>query len=717
MSKIFNSQAIRKILLARKTTKMNTLPTKLLGTPLLALIAVCPLDLFANEENQKIEVIEVTAEKRTKSLMEVSSSIAVITKNDIADAEIATLTDLSQQVASLHSFTWGGSRENNIYIRGIGPGLFTDPTVGFYVDGVNYSNNAMFDLDLADIERVEVLRGPQGTLYGGNSLAGIIHIATKNIDDEFNGHINFSADDLERRKLAFNASGALIENEFYLGISASKTDDQGYLTNIFNDENYGASNRDSARIKTQWFASDNFTATLVFDYEKLRGDSYALGNAVEIKKNPLLINHDFYGVDNKDSHGLSLTLNWQTENFDIASITGWRDWSGNNTADQDTAADPLYRYHSNSNEDYSQLSQELRINSNYASDLQWIAGIYAYRSEYIVESLNLLDYTAFGWGGPYEDASNTSKDNSGFAAFGELEYLLTPKLAFTAGLRMDHEKRQADINMEAQSQPPTYIEGDDNFTQWLPKINLSYNVDKSHIYSSISMGYRAGGFDHLYPNAEDPTYDSETSINYEIGYKTLLLEDSLSLNLALYYIEIDDQQVQQLVPTTGAILTDNAGQGRSQGAEFEVKYIPAENWHLSAGGAYTDAQYTRYENCDFTGEQASCNGNKMINTPNVTFNVALQNQTEIGQGFTLFSRVDIQHIGDYYFDTLNKYKQDAYQLINVKVGVEKNSWRAYLWIKNALDEYYSAIEYDFGAGHTVQAGTPKAVGITISANF
>lgn len=712
-----NARLNNKILLTRNTAQKNTLTTALLSAPFLAFATLTPLTALAEQTNNQIEVIEVTAEKRTKSLMEVSSSIAVITEDDIADAEIATLTDFSQQVAGLHSFTWGGSRENNIYIRGIGPGLFTDPTVGFYVDGVNYSNNAMFDLDLADIERVEVLRGPQGTLYGGNSLAGIIHIVTKNIDDDFTGKLQLSADDLERRKLAFNAGGALIADTLYLGVSASTTDDQGYLTNIFNGEDYGASSRDSARIKTQWLASDNFIATLVFDYEKLRGDSYALGAADEIKKKPLHINHDFHGIDNKDSYGLSLTLNWQIENFDITAITGWRDWSGTNTADQDTAANPLYVFHSNSNEDFSQLSQELRINSNYASDLQWLAGIYAYRSEYKVASLNTLDYTAFGWGGPYEDLNNTSKDNSGFAAFGEMEYALTPQLALTAGLRMDNEKRQADINVQAQSQASNYIKGDDNFTQWLPKLSLSYNLDKHFLYSTISMGYRAGGFDHLYPNKDDPTYDSETSINYELGYKTFFFDKRISLSSALYYIDISDQQIQQLVPSTGAILTDNAGQGRSQGAEFEIKYIPADNWHLSASGAYTDAQYTHYENCDFTGMQANCNGNSMINTPEITFNIALQNQTELGHGFSLFSRIDIQHIGDYYFDTLNKYQQDAYQLINVKVGVETDTWRAYLWMKNALDEYYSAVEYDFGAGHTVQAGTPKAIGITLSANF
>ncbi len=714
---MFNSLVKSKVSLAITANKVNTSSIKFLGAPLLALTVLLPSIVTAEQANNKIEIIEVTAEKRVKNLMEVSSSIAVITEEDITDAEIASLTDLAQHIPNLHSFTWGGSRENNIYIRGIGPGLFTDPTVGFYVDGVNYTNNGMFDLDLADIERIEVLRGPQGTLYGGNSLAGIIHVVTKSIDDDFNGRVLISADDLERRKIAINASGALIEDELFLGISASKTDDKGYLTNIYNGEDYGARDRTSARIKSQWLANDNFTATLVFDYEKLRGDSYALGHYDVIKKNPKQINHDFYGVDNKDSLGLSLTLDWQTNFFDLTAITGWRDWDGTNTADQDTGTNPQYIYHSNSDETYSQISQEVRLSSNYASQLQWLAGIYTYHSEYTVDSLNVLDYTAFGWGGPYQEINHTSKDNSGFAIFGELEYAITPKLALITGLRMDKEKRQADINVQSQTQPHVSIEGDDNFTQWLPKVSLSYDLGTSFVYSTISMGYRAGGFDHLYPNKDDPTYDSETSINYEVGYKTSLLDGALSLSSALYYIEIKDQQIQQLVPTTGTILTDNAGKGRSQGAEFELKYIPVENWDLTAGGAYTDAEYTEYAKCDFTGMQASCNGNKMINTPELTFNIGLQNRTEIGNTMALFSRFDVQHIGEYYFDTLNKFKQESYQLVNIKVGLESDSWQVYLWLKNALDKYYSSVEYDFGAGHTAQAADPKALGLTFTKNF
>ena len=624
-----------------------------------------------------LESITVTAEKRDANVMDVSSSISAKTELELQDAGIISIEELGQHTPNLHIFTWGGSRENNIFIRGIGPGLFTDPTVGFYVDGVNYTGNGMFDLDLTDIERIEVLRGPQGTLYGGNSLAGIINIITKKPGNETEGKASLTADSLERRKLGLNASTALIEDELFISLNLSATNDQGYLENIHTGDDYGKHKDTIARVKLSWLPSDTLEADLILDYEKQRADSYALGTAKFIEDNPKKVDHDFAGRDDRDAYGLAFTLTKQFETLEFTAITGLRQWDSLNSADQDAGSAAGYMHHSRSSEEQNQISQELRWASTTDNPLQWLSGLYAYQSEYTVDGLNTVDYTAFGWGGPYLDKTIVDKDNSGYAAFGQIDYSMSEQLTLTAGLRLDKEKRKADIRTELQSGPSADIDGEENFTEWLPKIGASYALhDDAMLYTSVSRGYRAGGFDHLYPSEADPTYESETSTNYELGYKAAMLDGSLELGAALFHVEIQDQQVQQLVPSTGTILTDNAGKGRSQGLEFESRYMPAEGWLITFGGSYTNAEYITYADCDFTGVVSNCDGNKMVNTPEVTANLAIQNRQPLSGALYLFSRADVQHIGDYYFDSLNTFKQSSYQLINLKLGVEANQWEA-----------------------------------------
>ncbi|CZF82430.1 TonB-dependent receptor [Grimontia marina] len=704
------------LLSKKKAIQKSSILKKSLPIACLVMLPISHSSIAA--EQDALEVITVTADKRSANKMDVPSSLSVQTDQDLKDAQITSIQELGQHIPNLHIFTWGGSRESNIFIRGIGPGLFTDPTVGFYVDGVNYTNNGMFDLDLIDIERIEVLRGPQGTLYGGNSLAGIINVVTNKPDNFTEGRVSFSADSLNERKLNATVYTPIIEDELFAGLSLAGIQSDGHIENVFDGSDYGKKDDLFARTSLRWIPSDSLEANFVIDYQRLRDDSYALGLAEFIKNNPEKINNDFKGIDNRDSVGISLAVTKNFDAFDFTSITGWRDWENKSSADQDANSNPLYVFHSKSDEKQKQLSQELRWNSTTSTELKWLGGLYAYTSEYRVIGKNNVDYTAFGYGGPYVDMSNVKKDNSGYAAFGQLDYNITPNITLTAGLRLDREKRKANINSNNQSTTSVVVNGTKDFDVWLPKAGASYSfTDGSLLYTSVSRGYRAGGFDHLYPSQEDPVYDEETSTNYEIGFKTTQLDNKLDLSAAIFLIDIKDQQVQQLIQSTNQVLTDNAGRGRSQGIEIEARYIPANNWFIELGGSFTNAEYKKYENCDLLGSAGNCDGKKMVNTPNVTANLAVQYKKPLTHSLDLFTRVDAMHIGKYYFNSLNTLKQDPYQLINAKLGIEASSWDAYFWVKNALDENYSTVEYDFGTGPTAEAADPRSFGMTLTAYY
>lgn len=679
---------------------------------------------YADEDNAELEVITVTAEKREGNILEIASSISAKSAEYLQDAEIYTVTELSQHIPNLHAFSWGGRRDTNIFIRGIGPGLFTDPTVGFYVDGINYSNNGSFDMELMDIQHIEVLRGPQGTLYGGNSLAGLINIVTRQPSDITEGQFSLTQDDLSRRKVKASFNTPLQDN-LYFGIAVSHLNADGYIDNIYNGQDFGERSDTSARAKLRWLPSDNFEAIFILDYEKFRGDSYAMSNYDAIIAEPQQVDHNFLGKDNRDSLGAALTLKWTDGALDYTSVTSWQDWKNENSADQDATSIEGFVYNSFSDENHNQLAQEFRVSPTNSEQLDWIIGLYAYTADFDVDGLNHQDFSAIGMGEPTDNVNETKRDDSGYSAFGQLDYELTEQLTLTTGIRLEREKRKAFVNLDpSSSDPSTKLQGDKRFTEILPKIALSYKTNNSSlIYSSISKGYRAGGFDTLYPNPDNPTYDSESSINYEIGYKTKLLDNSLEFSGAVFLIDIKDQQVQQLFPTTGNIVTDNAGESSSKGFEFESRYIPADDWLLSLSGSYTDAEYQEYIGLNFlTFQEENYSGNRLPMTPKWTGNFSVQNRQTLRSNNTfglleLFTQVDYQYVDSYSFDAPNELEQNAYSLINFKTGIEADNWQVYLWVKNLADEYYSKIEFNFGFGRTAEAAEPRSIGITVNYNF
>lgn len=678
---------------------------------------------YANENEQPSEqalpAITVTAEKREADLQDIPSSISVKTAEEIEDAEISSVTELSQYTPNLHIFTWGGRRDTNIFIRGIGPGAFTEPTAGIYVDGVNYTNNGSFDMDLIDIERIEVLRGPQGTLYGGNSLTGVLNITTKKPTNETEGQISLTSDDLSRQRLSTRVSTPLINDELFFGIAFSGTQNNGHIDNNNTQavKKFGERDDISAKTKLRWTPNKQLEILWLIDYEQFEGDSYAFAPTASLRKNPDEINHDFRGQDDRDALGTSLTINWSGD-IDFSSITGWRDWESVNSADQDAGADANNVFHSSSVEDQNQFTQEFRWSSSNES-FSWIGGLYAYQSEFKSDTVNTVNNPAQGVVSA-TDTITTTKDDKGYAVFGQVDFFLNDQFTLTTGLRHDEQKRKATIDQQLQSRGNSSetFKGEKNFDELLPKLALSYTTANDNlIYGSISEGYRAGGFDTLYPNLSRPTFDSENSTNYELGFKTRILDERLELNAALFWIDIEDQQVQLLVPNTFTIFTDNAAKSNSRGIELESRYKPSENWSIRLSGTYTDTEYEEYQALNFTTFAIDdYSGNQLPNAPRVTANLSIQNRQPISDFLTLFTQIDNNYVGSYFFDAQNSLKQDSYNLLNIKVGIEGKNWGTYLWSKNALDEYYSANEFNFGTP-TGEAGDPRSVGVTFSAKL
>ncbi|MCV6588158.1 MAG: TonB-dependent receptor [Marinobacterium sp.] len=682
------------------------LSTTVLSTTMLSTAALASEQ---SAEQTSLGAIVVRAEKRSAELQDVPASITAVTTEEIADAEINSLTEVARQTPNLHIMTWAGRRDTNIFIRGIGPGLFTPPTAGVYLDGVNLTSNGMFDFDMLDIETIEVLRGPQGSLYGGNSLAGIVNVTTRSPDAPAEGKISLRHDDLGRTQFQARYNDALIEDELFASISTNLVDDSGNIDNLFFDEKLDQRDDRSLRTKLMWQPHDDFSATLALDVHRFRGGSYAFTPLDTLAQNPQQVSHNYRGRDDQDSWGSALTLEWQLQGMTLTSVTSWRDWENFNSSDSDGMSMDAMYYHALANEEHDQLTQELRLASEPdGGPLNWLAGLYYYSADSYSGGHNTMNFGT----GDLVDRNTFNKEQSGYAVFGQLDYALNDQWMLTTGLRYDDENRKLDGSINAMTGASGTLAGDKDFSEWLPKAVLSWQPDDElMVYGSVSKGYRAGGFDDLYPNLDDIEYDSEKSINYELGFKQSLLNDQLQLNAAVYYIDLSNQQVQKFIGSQ--VFTENAGASTSKGMELEARYIPAPGWLLMAGLGYNDASFDRYNSCSI----ADCSGNAMPFAPDWTGNLSIQNRQPLASGLDLFSRVDWQHTGEHYFDAANRFKQDAYSLVNLKVGVEADSWEAYLWSKNLFDEEYVKIAFDQGFGPMASAGEPRAVGVTMNLLF
>ena len=673
-------------------------------------------------KEHELEPMTVTAEKREENIQEVPVSITALSGVQIEDSGITSIKDFSLQIPSLHIVTWGTRRNSHIYMRGIGATL-NDPAVGFYVDDVNYLNWGTFDTELFDIERIEVLRGPQGTLYGRNTLGGVINIITKKPKNYTEGTAYMTFGDYDRQDYRMALRSPVIKDKLFLGFSGVYSKRDGYTDNDFlGDE---ADDRDglSGRIHLHWLPTDVLDITLSTDAERDRDDGYPLGQLTAVQHHPHHVSYDYKGSMDRDIYGSSLRVAYESSWFDLTSITGWRSWDNEDKSDMDFT--PFDMMRSFEDVDQTQFTQEIRLASPGGSgNLKWLVGAYCFNEDF--DQDNIMDFgaDAVAMGmvpATMKDYSLAEFDNRGYAFFGQATYTLFNKLDLTAGVRFDHEKKEFDFNkfmeMGGMVVPETgfKLDTDEKFDEWLPKFAIDYRWTPNLMtYASVSKGYKSGGFNCAFSNPADASFDPEYSWNYEIGLKSSWLDNRLILNAAGFYIDWTDQQILQLT-SLGMTVTRNAGESHSQGFEVEMIARPATGLELSAGYGYTDAKFDDYKD-PIIG--ANYDDNRINMVPQYTYNLAAQFRHSLINKIDLFGRLELQGLGKSYWDEANALKQDPYELVNLRLGLESEHFDLHLWAKNLFDREYEAIAFSWPGWPAVgEAGDPQTFGITLTGRF
>ena len=673
----------------------------------------------------RLEPVVVTARKWTELAQDVPLSISVIGETAIREAGITSIREASYLVPNLHMTEFSSRRLSFPTIRGISTGV-GDPSVTTYIDGVPQLKISSTNITLLDIERLEFLRGPQGTLYGRNSIGGLIKMETRRPSNtpelRFGStHGNY---DLQEYQLAY--TGPLAPDELFISLSGLYSERDGYTKNDF------TGNRVDERRSTFGRGSILFTPDDRNDFrytiyaERSRDGGFVLSDLAGLKSDPHHINQDFEGKADRDIVSNSFTWEHSGESVDITSISSYVDWDISEESDFDFSAFDAVRRFTDESQEY--FYQELRIASaadsplqiNEQLDLKWLVGGSLFSSDSDASAAN--EFRAFA--PPPTIPGSVSQDEGdfddlGLAIFGQATLTIDERLDLTAGVRYDYEDKDADItNTFLVGGFPVAMSARDeseSFDEVVPEFSVGYHLsDDALLYARAAKGFKAGGFNLSAP-AGNESFDTETSWTYEIGAKTSWLDDALIVNAALFYIDWDDLQLSLFDINSGGYI-DNAGGATSQGVELEVAARVAEGVELFAGFGYTDAEFDSFVD-QFGGDNS---GNNLAFVPETTFNAGAQLNGPIGMSAKWFARGEYVNFGTYYLDAGNR-ESESFGLANFRVGVEWHNVRLEGWIRNAFDVEYVLVAFQPSpfdpTAFVGENGAPQTFGLTVSVQF
>ena len=670
----------------------------------------------ANEE-YKLETMTVTSQKREENVQDVPMGVSVFSGVQIEDAGIENTLELTRFAPNVYMRK--STNENVVVIRGIS--AFDDSVYspsGFYVDDICFPLHYMHNPDLFDIERIEVLKGPQGTLYGRNTESGVINIITKQPNNEFRGKLFGGYGNYNTFQASGSISGPIVRDKLYLGFALQGKTSDGFMENEYNDDDKsGRIDHKNARSTLRWTPADKWDISLIADVmdtdDKTGVYRFATGTH---KTYRYKVRHNKESYSKQDGSGQTLRVMFDGNSFNVLSVSGARYYRHNSSQDYDCTADPLNDWGSGDQIYRSrQFSEELRVSShNNSRRFKWLFGLYGSNEKTDIDTESP----------EFSELRIQDTNINSYAVFGQVTYTMVDRLHLTTGLRYDRQELEGEQRydfLDWIGNPQTmYFDKDLDYDELLPKFSIAFDIaDNIMTYVSASKGYLVGGYN--YATASDNksfSYDSEYIWNYEAGIKTTWLADKLIANLAYFYIDIDDKQVHGFDAITHSSEVRNAAKAHSQGVEFELQARPLRGLELFGSFGYTEAKFDKWIatewNSDYTDlVQYDYKDKYMQNAPKYTFNLGMQYRHNNG----FFVRADLHGIGDFYGDPKNTVKEDAYQLVNLRLGYEREHFDILLWCDNLFDKGYETIKYDWAGDELVQDGEPRMFGLTVTYRF
>ena len=695
----------------------------------------------AVEQVKEIEVIEVTSRMRKESIQNVPIAITAFSEQEIEDMGIERAGDFIAMTPNMTMVEAQNAGTTFITIRGLSQVRNGESPVAVSVDGVLQISPNQFNQDLFDIAQIEVLKGPQGALYGRNAIGGAINITTKMPTEETSGYLEADLGNGGLKTLTGAISGAFSDNFLYR-VTASHKDYDGLIDNVYLKTPVDFQKDSNIRSRFIWQPYDHFTADLRLSKGSTKGGAVnyvfqplfdindANDASVEIEANNL-------GYNERDISSLALKLDWDLGEGTVSFITA------KDSLEEILGGDQFpYSRASSANSpfgpnvfdgtqtqylDVDASSYELRLTSADDQDFRWIAGMYYLQTDRYISSSTGLDLDlglpviksiplAADSISPTLTFSADDNDNQAYAAFAQFNYRFNDDHDLTVAGRYDVDKREqtnrAPVAFDANAGQIRNAE----FKKFQPKVSYTYTgLDSLSLYTTYSQGFRSGGFNQNGVGAQASTigvngvtdlYKAEETTNIEAGIKALYPKHATRFNASVFNTTIDNQHYFLFVGALGAQVLTNIDEVKLLGGEFDFKTAITSNLDLYGGVGITDSEIQ-----DFA-LNTSDRGKNAPYVPDYTINLGLQYSTEIISGWQTMFTLDAERRGKQFWDTSNTTPREAVDLVNTRIGFNSDDgkWNVNFWAKNLFDEQYNA---EWVLGGFAHPAMPRTFGIEV----
>lgn len=669
--------------------------------------------------------VTVVAQKEPAKAQTLPVSVTAITAGMLERAGVSIISDAAVTAPNVVFTEFTARKLSNARFRGVGASP-ANPSVTTFLDGVPQLNGNTSSVELIDVDQIEFVRGPQSSLFGRNTLGGLVNVSSVRPSlSNWTGRVVAPFGNFGSREVRASVSGPVAAT-VGLSVAIGHGERDGFTTNSVTGRKVDDRDATFGKAQLLWAPSHQWETRLIVTGERSRDGDYALHDLASLRTNPFTVARDFEGRQDRDVATGTLVVRRVGERYSATSTTGLVNWKTVDVTDLDYS--PLPFLTRDNSEEATQFTQEFRLASapvrlSGSTSLTWQAGVFGFSQDYEQDAVNTIGAQLPPFFAPFSIRLHNPKgtiDEFGLAAFGNATMTFNNRFDVSLGARADRERKTADLStfFDPTVAPGGTVEAEKKWTNVSPSASLAYRLNDRHmLYASGSRGFKAGGFNPTAPPGAS-VYDEEHTWNAEGGLKTTWANGRVRANAALFYIDWTDLQLNLPIPGGGGqFYIANVGGATSRGLEVEVAARATDGVDVFGSFGYTRARFSDGS----ISSGADVSDKNVPFTPDFTGSLGLQVSRNIRQNLLAFGRAELVCRGSFQYDDANTQGQDAYTLMNLRAGVEIRKVSVEGWIRNAFDTRYIPTAFAYPglapSGFVGESGAPRTFGITVGIRF